>query len=369
MKKTLLSLFLFLIISAPSFAQIPIANARQQITGTSVTVRGVVLNGPELGIIRYIQDPTGGIGLYDGLSANLALLNRGDSVIATGVVYDFQTLLELSPLTNITVVSTSNSLPALQTITPNQMDESRESELVRINNVTFSAGGSNFAGNNTYDFTASGQSGVIYVRNGSPLVGTQIPVSSVNMVGICSQFFGVYQLLLRDINDFIFPLDINITSAVNTSNIVNDGFNLSWTTDIAGSSYVKYGLTPNLELGFLGNSTLSTTHSFQLTGLEPGKIYYCQAFSVAENDTAFAPIKPYGTKSLSSGNVKVYFNASVNNDYAVGQNAIQLFEALDDTLIAYIDRAEQSLDVTIYDFDNTNISNISTAINAAQKEV
>jgi hypothetical protein len=80
-----------------------------------------------------------------------------------------------------------------------------------------------------------------------------------------------------------------------------------------------------------------------------------------------APIKPYGTKSLSSGNVKVYFNASVNNDYAVGQNAIQLFEALDDTLIAYIDRAEQSLDVTIYDFDNTNISNISTAIKAAQE--
>ncbi|MFN5793205.1 MAG: phospholipase D-like domain-containing protein [Bacteroidota bacterium] len=371
MKKNLLSLFLFVIINAPSFAQIPIANARQQISGTSVTVRGVVTNGAELGVIRYIQDPTGAIGLYDATSAAtsaaLALLNRGDSVIATGVIYDFQTLLELSPLTNITVVSTANSLPTPQLITPNQMDESRESELVRINNVSFAAGGSTFADNNTYDFTASGQSGVIYVRTGSPLVGTQIPVSSVNLVGICSQYSGIYQLLPRDINDFIFPLDINITSAVNTSNIVNDGFNLSWTTDIAGSSYVKYGLTPNLELGFLGNAALSTTHSFQLTGLEPGKIYYCQAFSVAENDTAFAPIKPYGTKSLSSGNIKVYFNASVNNNYATAQNAIQLFQAIDDTLIAYIDRAEESLDLTIYDFDNTNISNISTAINAAQE--
>jgi hypothetical protein len=204
MKKTLLSLFLFLIISAPSFAQIPIANARQQISGTSVTVRGVILNGPELGIIRYIQDPTGGIGLYDGASAALALLNRGDSIIATGVIFDFQTLLELSPLTNITVVSTSNSLPTPQLITPNQMDESRESELVRINNVSFAAGGSTFADNNTYDFTASGQSGVIYVRTGSPLVGTQIPVSSFNLVGICSQYSGIYQLLPRDINDFIF---------------------------------------------------------------------------------------------------------------------------------------------------------------------
>lgn len=237
MKKNLLSLFLFVIINAPSFAQIPIANARQQISGTSVTVRGVVTNGAELGVIRYIQEPTGAIGLYDATSAAtsaaLALLNRGDSVIATGVIHDFQTLLELSPLTNITVVSTSNSLPTPQLITPNQMDESRESELVRINNVSFAAGGSTFAGNTTYDFTASGQSGVIYVRTGSPLVGTQIPVSSVNLVGICSQYSGIYQLLPRDINDFIFPLDINITSAVNTSNIVNDGFNLSWTTDIA----------------------------------------------------------------------------------------------------------------------------------------
>jgi phosphatidylserine/phosphatidylglycerophosphate/cardiolipin synthase-like enzyme len=51
--------------------------------------------------------------------------------------------------------------------------------------------------------------------------------------------------------------------------------------------------------------------------------------------------------------------------YAINQNATQLFEAIDDTLIAYIDRAIQTLDITIYDFNLTNISNISNAINAA----
>ena len=366
MKKTLLSFLFLILVSASSNAQMPIATARQQVTGTTVTVRGIVINGPELGVIRYIQDPSGGIGLYDGALASLALLNRGDSVIATGALFDFQTLLELSPVSNITLISSGNPLPTPQIITPNQMDETRESELVRINNATFSEGGSTFAGNTTYSFTASGETGIIYIRVGSPLIGTQIPISSINLIGICSQFTGVYQLLPRNINDFISQLNINITTAVATNNIVTDGFNLSWTTDINGTSNVKYGLTPNLELGILGNVNLTTNHSFQLTGLESGKIYYCQAFSVVETDTAFAPIKPFGTKSLSSGDIKVYFNSSVNNNYSNGQNAIQLFEAIDDTLIAYIDRAEQSLDLTIYDFDNANISNISTAINAAK---
>jgi phosphatidylserine/phosphatidylglycerophosphate/cardiolipin synthase-like enzyme len=78
-------------------------------------------------------------------------------------------------------------------------------------------------------------------------------------------------------------------------------------------------------------------------------------------------IKPYGTKSLSTGDIKIYFNDVLNNSVSTGQNAMQLFQAIDDTLIAYIDRADKTLDLTIYDFDNAAISNISTAINAAKQ--
>ena len=63
--KKFLSLFAFIALgfSAEVQAQSSIAAARTQATGT-VTVRGIVTNGAELGPIRYLQDNVAGIAAY-----------------------------------------------------------------------------------------------------------------------------------------------------------------------------------------------------------------------------------------------------------------------------------------------------------------
>ena len=353
-----------LFIAAIANCQITIAEARVLGPGNTVTIKGIITNGSELGPIRYIQDATAGTALYFPSITNSLL--RGDSVQVTGTLVDFNNLLELNPISSSNVINTGNTSPVPVVLSPSQLSETYEGQLTRINNVTFAAGGNAFTGNQSYTFTnLQGESATIFVRNGSPLVGTTIPISGVNIIGLTSQFQSIYQLILRDANDIIPTASINIISSVSVSNISTSSFDLDWTTDIAGTTEVNYGLTTDLELGNYSDLAEGTNHAISLSNLEPGMIYYCQAYSVAGNDTAFAPIRPFGTQSLSSGDIKVYFNTSLDYSYATSEEAVLLYHSIDDTLISYINRAELTLDLTIYDFDNSNISNISEAINAA----
>lgn len=343
-------------------AQADIAAARQLGVGATVTVSGIVTNGSELGVIRYLQDNTAGLAAYD---TQLAGLTRGDSVTITGVLTDYNGLLEIQPVSAFVVHSSGNIVPSPQIIVPAQMGETNEGQLVRLNNVSFQNAGQAITGNTSYLLNAGAATFLIYIRTGSPMIGQVLPVGNIDLIGLSSQYITDYQIIPRDYNDFIIPPTIQIISPITVSNIVTDGFKLSWLTDSLGSSQVRYGRTPNLELGYASGTANTTIHDVTLTGLNPADIIYAKCFSVQGNDTAFSTKGIYCTKSLSTGTITTYFNLSVDNSVAINQNATQLFEAIDDTLIAYIDRATQSLDITIYDFNLTNISNISNAINAA----
>jgi hypothetical protein len=357
-----LFLILFLATTSSIFGQITIAEARLLGVNANVTIRGVITNGSELGLIRYIQDATGGLGIY---SSNFAgQLNRGDSVEISGTIVDFNGLLELNPVTASNPFGLT-TLPNPQVVTPVQLNEDLESELVRLNGVVFADGGNVFAGNTEYDFTQGTEQSTIYVRNGSPLVGQTIPVGNIDLVGICSQYNAIYQVLPRDTNDFIVPPGITIISSISINNLQTNGATLSWETDLAGSTEVTYGLTPLLELGTLSDNNPVTSHSYALNTLLPGQIYYAQVSSSLNNDTSTSSIQVFGTQSLSAGWIKSYFNHDVDTSNGGSLPELVHINALDDTLIAYINRAEQTLDVTIYDFDNESISSISEAINNA----
>lgn len=367
MKKYLFSFILTLIV-AGSIAQnpVPIAVARLAAVNDTVTIAGVVLNGSELGVIRYIQDPTGGLAIYDGTKT---YLQRGDSVRLTGIMDNYNQLLELRNVTNDTVLSSNNPLPVPVLITPSQFGEIHESEMIRINDAIFTSAGGTFAGNTNYTITAQGQQAQIRINNGNPLVGSLIPTSQVDLVGIGSQFSysnpaAGYQMLLRDAQDIISNTAIALTSPVSVSNIAGTGFDLSWTTNISGSTQVYYGNSPALGLHQM-NTGSGTSHTLSLTGLTPGTITWVKAFSVAGTDTAFSGVNVYATRSLSSGDIKVYFTSTVDNSVSTGVNAIQMDDLLDDTLIAYIDRADSTIDLAIYNFGSQNISAIYAALNQA----
>jgi phosphatidylserine/phosphatidylglycerophosphate/cardiolipin synthase-like enzyme len=348
--------------------QTNIAEARTNAVGTTVTVTGVITSGPEFGSVRYLQDATAGIALYPGGDwGSWPTPAPGDQITMTAALSEYNGLLEVGPdgITQVTLNASGVALPEAQVVTPGQLNESLEGELVLIENALFTNGGQVVSGNATYAFTANGQEGIIYVRNSNPLVGTILSAGAVNLYGIVSQFsftgVGGYQLLPRGPQDVVATSPINIASQVHQENLATTGFDLVWATDVAGTSEVEYGLTPALGT-LVSLSDATTDHTVTLDGLTPGTIYYARCFSVLEDDTTFSAIRPYATVSESAGWIRAYFTTAVENDVATLETAVSLGAATNDTIAAYILSAQHTLDIAAY---NINNSVIVDAINQA----
>ena len=353
-------IFLFLTaISNLSIAQ-NIADARTQALGSIVTVSGVITNGSEMPVVRYMQDSSAGIAIYDN---QLEDVDRGDSITVTGKLDDFNGLLEVIDVTFTNHGQTDQIIPVIST--PNDVNESNEAELLKIENAVFSDGGGVFS-QGTFEFESGGQTSVIFVKSGSPFDGQLIPTAPITIVGISSQFDGQnppgYQFLPRDLNDFIYSDEIIITSALTQENITTSSFDINWTTNLSGSTMAYYGTTPNLELGMLDQESEGTDHILNVTNLEPGSIYYLKAFSINDTDTAFSGLTAFATESNSTGQILAYFNKDVDITATTVEEAQNIGAFINDTIKAYIDKAMVTLDVAVY---NHSDALITSAINDA----
>ena len=358
-------IFTLLLISLVTFTSLAqnILSARSQDLGTIVTVSGIVTNGSEIGVIRYIQDESAGIGIYD--ATVMEDVSTGDSITVTGELDEYNGLLEIKFVSQLTVHGTGY-LVSEQLITPSEIGEDTEGELVKINDVIFENGGSEFSVG-VHNFSSNGESGVIYVKSGSELEGQFIPLSSVNMIAISSQFSLTgtddgYQLLVRFFQDFEFNDGLAFTNIVSQSNTTNSGFDISWSTNMNSSSGVFYGLTEELELGNVYDPINNLNHVVSLANLEAGNIYYIQAYSIEGTDTLFSNIIPMATVSNSSGDIIVYFNKEVDNTVSSIEDAQNIGVYINDTIKAYIDKAMSTLDVAVYNHSDQTITN---AINDA----
>ena len=122
--------------------------------------------------------------------------------------------------------------------------------------------------------------------------------------------------------------------------------------DVSDNIILEYGVTKNLEL--------DSQKGLTLTGLKDATFYYVKAKNIAnKNQTS---IQLFSTASKSSGDITVYFNHWVNNNASSITDAIHIAN-FEDTLIAYIDRVQNTLDVCNY---NTGSLPIVNAINAAK---
>jgi phosphatidylserine/phosphatidylglycerophosphate/cardiolipin synthase-like enzyme len=368
MKNRIAFIIAFTLSASTLFSQtISIADARMLNDDDTVTVSGTVTNGAELGSIRYFQDGTAGIPAY-GSSVSAVL--RNDSITITGILKTYNGLLELDPVLSLSNHGQAEVAIVPEIYTAGEIGESTEGQLVQIDQVVFADGGASFAGGSTYNFTADGESGVIYIRNGHPLIGEIIPVSPVTLIAISSQFsftgFGGHQLLPRDPDDIINNSSINIVSSISQSNLSTTGFTLSWITDVASSTGVFYGTD---EFADISEMTVAyteesvSTHDIDLSGLNDGTVYFAKAFSVLGSDTAFSTVSAFATVSLSSGEMVVLFNFPVNHNVASGDDNLATYTSLiQDSVVSWIDRSMISLDIAMY---NTNMPVIQDAINDA----
>lgn len=178
-------------------AQATIADARNYAIGQTVTIKGVVTNGSELGPIRYVQDATGGLPAY---GTNLNSVSRGDSITVTGVLYDYQGLLELSP-TNSFTNHGAVTLPTPQVVPLSVISESIEAKLVRVDNVTFTTTGTFATGNSTVQITDGTTTMDVRINGTTNIDGTAIPTGPVSIIALVGQFNANYQLIPRSLSD------------------------------------------------------------------------------------------------------------------------------------------------------------------------
>jgi len=351
--------------------EITIAAARLHAEGDTVKIRGIV-TAIEFGDQKYIQDLSSGIALY---SSSLSLLKSGDSIVVEGVIKNYYGELELSPVLNYTLLSSGNILPNPIILSLGDgFKESNEGRLLRFNDIAFSASGTFDAGTSGKNYVIS-QGSVqkeIRIKPQTNLPGKTIPTGKVDIIGILSHYKSgttdKYQLYPRSFSDVIVLKGPVIESGPVQSDIKTDGFTVSFTTREAGNTIVSYGLTKQLELQTYSDKALKKEHVFQLSGLNPATFYYVRVASVKGSDTSFSSIVYYSTASLSKGKFIAYFNRPVNTTFASVSNAVYLNKTIDDTLVAYINRAELSIDLAIYNFDNLNLNtNITSALNNAHQ--
>lgn len=344
MTKGILSFFaLFTVLSLKAQT---ISQVRNLGIGQTVTVTGVATNGSELGNIRYIQDGTAGIACYGSIVSSV---QRGDSITATGVLFDFSGLLELSPTSNV-VNHGPGVLPQAQIIPFSSANESLEAQLVRFDNVTFVQTGSFATGNSTVQVTNGTSTFDVRVNGSTNIDGTAIPTGPISIVGELGQFNANYQIVPRNLLD-IFPYvaparEINVkvngstvlnndtyvvgTTAATTVTIENTGVSsltLSGVT-FTGNNASEFGI--NLTTGTvagLGSSNYSLTFTPTGTGTRTATIsianndsdenpYIINLYAIGTNNLATEPTT--NPTNLTFPLVKAY---TIGGQYTAGTNA------------------------------------------------
>ncbi len=364
MKKTLFFLSVQLLFLKGVWAQVISINAARQLPlNTVVTIQGIALNGPELGNIRYLTDGTGAIAAFGNL---LGQVQQGDFLELTGTLYSYHNLLELNPVSSVTILSQGNALPQAQVITPSQLGEAYESQLVQINGAVFQSFGV-FSGSANYHIQANGQTAIVRIHSQTNLVGSPIPAGSVNITAICTQYQNVYQLLPRHVNDLQNTQAFYVTVSPRAQNITMSGLQVYWETNYPGNAFARIGKTPSYELGIISGSLSSNIATVDIVNAQPAEVYYVKPFSVSGTDTAFTASRVFITRSNSSGQIYVYFNRTVNHAVAwpASNLAVYLAGTFADTLASWIDRAELTLDIAIYNFNAAGTQTLINAINNA----
>jgi len=342
---------------------VSIAQARSLSLGATVTVRGIVTNSGELGKIRYLQDGTAGIAAYPGTGSTAGFeisVSAGDSIEVTGTLVDYHELLEISPISAFQVISTNNPLPAPKTLSLAGLADNLESQLLSIPCVAFYNAGPTFAGSGAYAVTdATGNSAKVYLPYTSPLIGTNIPPSSVFLTCILSAYDD-FQLLPRTPADILAGACFSFSGPPDQTDIQTNSMTVSWQTNLNATATLRYGANPNALTNVADIFTSAQFQFYQLAGLQAGTIYWVQIEAKHNGSSVFSEKRPFATRSLSSGQVKVFFNHSIDESIAggllpEGQSAAEVIAET----IARIDAAAQTIDVAMY---NNNRMDLTSAL-------
>ena len=284
--------------------------------GSTVTVRAVVLNGAEMGNIRYVQDADAGLALYAQAAklAGFGELRAGDSIQVTGQLKAYNGLLEMDPVASFHKLASGVRMRAVQVPVAQatsafiEANESRLLEITGVKRLQTPAGtpAATLAGNANY--LLDGMPGTlvrIVAASTGPegLVDVAPPTAeSFDVRGIMSQYApsgtGGYQLLPRLASDLVLGSGLpRLTEEAVPVNVSNTGFTVLYSTLNPGDTRVRYGLNSKELKETRTDAALTTKHSLTLSNLIPGTTYYVEVSSRNAAGTDTAPAVPFITNN------------------------------------------------------------------------
>lgn len=409
MKKIYLFLTLFIANFALSQTIEPIGTARLKANGETVTVTGIVTNDAlfdNRNRTRCFQDATGGMNIFAQNSPSapaLQALKPGDSIVITGVLAEFNNLKQLVEPLNIRVVATNRPVPAPIVVSFADLQnptvaEPLESMLVRLEDVIIDTGdrifGSGSAGRsydidepnnrvpgNCFPVSADCNAGpVMRINPGNSLVGVEVPRGLVSITGNLGQFAAAYQIVVRGVKDFEVGLALE---KVEQTNIQTTSFELKFSTNQSAKSRVRWGdiflvnvdtSDPNnfiadYDTTFVGeivDNNFKLDHSVRITGLNVATSYFVEIYCENQIGKKVTYTDVYTTTSESTGEIKVFFNKPVDASLSRNGAIATVVNNMDEIIASYIDRANTSVDVAIYNANIAGGAKIAAALQNAR---
>lgn len=203
-----------------------IAALRAQTTGTTrykLTGQAALTYQSTAGKVKYIQDATGAIMIYDATPVITTTYNLYDGI--TGIVGTLSTvnnMLQFNPVADPGAATATGLTVTPVEVTLANLTTDYQAKLVKVKNASFTATG-NFAVNTTYTITdATSTTGVLrtqYADLDYVTTTTAIPNIAQDLTGVVLQYNSVIELIPRSTSDFVnspvavtFNVDMNGTS-------------------------------------------------------------------------------------------------------------------------------------------------------------
>ncbi len=155
---------------------------------------------------KFFQDATGGILVDDFIGIITSTYNEGDGVTGlTGTLTEYNGILEFIPTVDPGTATSNNNEVTAQVLTIDDLNNNlanHESELIKVMAVTFQETGS-FTNGQNYNLSDGANTLVLRTQFFDvDYIGTEIPVSPVNITALCLQFNGTTQIIPRNLADF-----------------------------------------------------------------------------------------------------------------------------------------------------------------------
>ena len=340
-----------------------------------VQVEGIVTVSDQFGDLSFIQDSTGGVGVFD--AAFVSSVQIGDTLLITGKVSQTKGLTQLLNVTVDSVIGVGG-VPDYVVITAADINaegnggvENFEGRLVRLNGASLSDPLGNWPPNGRETASDGTGSFTIFSDRDTDVPFDPKPRGSFDIIGVVSQldtgspFTSGYEIVPRFLSGIIENDAPTFSSPLTIVDFGSTWVDVAWATEDSSFGSVSFESESGNSAGVQETELTDGVHVFRVDGLTASTFYYIRANAWLRADTTRSAEVFFLTSSPpeSSGEIKVFFNKKVDTTYAIPGNKAIGNANFRTVLINRINNADHTIDLCLF---SLSLNEISTALIAAK---